>query len=116
MGCLARSEGLRLLFRLLHFYRWFLVTLLLLQLTSMLFGWTGQGSASVTTAGAPASTTTATCGKPVCTWHAFGPKTYTKPINKQHEDDDRDDKDQLPFTDTFSVQNSATKYTLHVIG
>jgi len=66
--------------------------------------------------GAPLSTKTATCGKPICTWDAFGPKTYTRPPNTQHEDDDRDDKDRVVFTDTFSVQNTATKYSLHVIG
>jgi RHS repeat-associated protein len=61
-----------------------------------------------------APTTTANCGKPVCTWDAFGPKTYTRP-DKEHRQDGDGDDDPPVFTDTFSVQNTATKYTLHVV-
>src|SRR5579859_570972 len=82
----------------------------------MLFSRNGQGAFAEA---ATMSTTTATCGKAVCTWDAFGPKTYTRPAQqgRQDRDDDRDDDDGAPvFTDTFSVQNIATTYTLQVVG
>jgi Glucodextranase, domain B len=47
---------------------------------------------------------TATCGKTVCTWNAFGPATYIRrtgqPVNS---------------TSTLSVLNPNTQYTLHVV-
>jgi hypothetical protein len=87
----------------------------LLALVSLLMG---AGSASAATPSSP-TVTTATCGKPVCTWDAFGPKKYVRPAREPEgrghdRDDDRDERPSV-FTDNFSVQNTATKYTLHIV-
>src|SRR5690348_11440163 len=37
------------------------------------------------------------------TWNAFGPKVYVRPTGSP-----------VTVTDTFSVQNAATQYTLHL--
>jgi hypothetical protein len=61
---------------------------------------------------------TATCGKPVCTFNAFGPKSYVRPAevrDRNHDRDEHDDDRSPVFTDTFSVLTIATKYTLHVV-
>ena len=62
--------------------------------------------------------TTATCGLAICTWNAFGPKTYTRPIEQPHEDgrhgEDGDDHSAV-FTDSFTIQNIATQYKLHIV-
>lgn len=47
--------------------------------------------------------TTATCGKPVCNWSAYGPIAYTRETGKP----------QI-FGDTFSVLNPSTQFTLHI--
>src|SRR5215469_6861495 len=43
------------------------------------------------------------CGKPVCTWLPFGPQTYT-----------RNTSQAMTVTNTFSILNPNTQYTLHV--
>ncbi|HXB21755.1 MAG TPA: hypothetical protein VNV88_10255 [Candidatus Solibacter sp.] len=62
--------------------------------------------------------TTATCGLAICAWNAFGPKTYTRPVeqprdDRRHEEDGDDDRSSL-FSDSFTVQNVATQYKLHI--
>lgn len=47
--------------------------------------------------------TTASCGKPVCTWNAFGPSTYTRDTGKPQT-----------VAASFSVLNPNTQFTLHV--
>src|SRR5579872_7202184 len=49
--------------------------------------------------------TTALCGRPVCTWNAFGPRLYERRPGGPDK-----------FTETFSVLNVHTRYTLHVEG
>ncbi len=46
---------------------------------------------------------TASCGKPVCTWNAFGPSTYFRQTDKPGV-----------VTATFSVLNVNTQYTVHI--
>jgi hypothetical protein len=46
---------------------------------------------------------TASCGKPVCTWNAFGPNTYARQTDKPEV-----------ITATFSVLNVNTQYTMHI--
>ncbi len=54
------------------------------------------------------------CGGSVCTWIPFGPKTYTRPARPREAEDSRDDDEQPFVTDSFSVQNVAAQYTLHI--
>lgn len=85
-----------------------------LQLAITLYG-LATGVFPIAAVALAPSTTTATCGKPVCTWDAFGPKSYARPAEQRGREDQ--DNDGVPtFTDSFSVQNTATKYTLHVVG
>lgn len=98
---------------------------------ALLFIFTVLLSGPTTTASpTPSATNTllvasATCGKPVCTFNAFGPKKYirtdsdTRPPVRQPRGDresPRADEDQHPsvFIDNFSVQNTASQYTLRM--
>lgn len=47
--------------------------------------------------------TTATCGKPVCTWNAFGPNSYARQDEQPH-----------PVSSSFSVLNPKNQFTLHI--
>jgi hypothetical protein len=47
--------------------------------------------------------TSASCGKPVCTWNAFGPQTFTRQTGKPQA-----------VSANFSVLNPTTQYTLAV--
>lgn len=55
------------------------------------------------TPSASPKTITATCGKPVCTWNALGPISYTRSAGKPET-----------FSNTFSVLNPNTQFTLHI--
>jgi hypothetical protein len=61
--------------------------------------------------------TTATCGLAICTWNAFGPKTYTRPVEQPHEDsrheEDSDGRASV-FSDSVTIRNTATQYKLHI--
>src|SRR5438045_8684199 len=61
--------------------------------------------------------TTATCSLAICTWNAFGPKIYPRPV-EQPRDDGRHQQDSndrpTVFSDSFTVQNIATQYKLHI--
>jgi RHS repeat-associated protein len=61
--------------------------------------------------------TTATCGAAVCTWNAFGSKTYVRPVEQPREDgrheEDGDDRASV-FSDSFTIRNTATQYKLHI--
>jgi hypothetical protein len=59
--------------------------------------------AQTSTPSASPKITTATCGKPVCTWNALGPITYTRSTGKPET-----------FNNTFSVLNPNTQFTLHI--
>lgn len=47
--------------------------------------------------------TTATCGKPVCTWNAFGPSSYTRQTGGPQT-----------ISSSFSVLNAKIQFTLHI--
>lgn len=65
-------------------------------LSGITFGQAPSASASPTI-------TTATCGKPVCTWNALGPITYTRSAGKPET-----------VNNSFSVLNPTAQFTLHI--
>src|SRR5260370_4074831 len=77
--------------------------------------WAMPGIASPSNAApSPPTVISTNCGRSVCTWIPFGPKTYARPA-QQREGEDSRDEDKQPFvTDSFSVQNVAAQYTLHI--
>lgn len=65
--------------------------------------WTTAGIESRANAAAVMPFAGGNCGRPVCTWLAFGPQTYTRGTG-----------DPVTVTNTFSILNPNTQYTLHV--
>lgn len=59
--------------------------------------------AQVRTPSAAPKITTATCGRPICTWNAFGPVTYTRQTGQPQT-----------ITNSFSLLNPNTQFTMHV--
>jgi hypothetical protein len=53
------------------------------------------------TASTTATLTTASCGKPVCTWNPFGPQTFVRETGKP----------QI-LTAAFPIRNPSTQYTM----
>lgn len=50
-----------------------------------------------------AALTTAGCGKPVCTWDAFGPQTFTRETGKP-----------TVLAATVAIRNPNTQYTMFI--